>query len=155
MRRSRPIDGVHIHWSEARSGWLMTSSATPLTSAGEVKRKIDLLAPYEPSCSEIHDFFDTLLLPPLTSSTPSYRCELARPRRCPSSTIWRASCATSGTAMIAANSVLLILERLYERTPHRRFRRQNRRGEGRPKDHGQQQSRNAEREMIPERYSGE
>src|SRR5437868_4974418 len=45
MRRSRPMAGVHIHWSEARSGWLTMRTATPLTSAGALKRMTALLVP--------------------------------------------------------------------------------------------------------------
>ena len=93
MRRSRSMAGVHIHWSEARSVWLTISSATPFTSAGAVNRKIALLAPNEPMRRYSQRLTLTLLEAPITSSVPSYCCDLDRERFSDSATICRASCA--------------------------------------------------------------
>ena len=63
--------GVHIHWSDARSGWLTTSSATPFTSAGAVKRSTDLLEPCEPSRSNVQRLSEIFPLASNTCSMPS------------------------------------------------------------------------------------
>src|SRR5207247_11394823 len=71
MRRSRSMAGVHIHWSDARSGWFTTSSATPFTSAGAVKRSTTLLSPCEPRRSSVHRLSAILPLLSATWRTPS------------------------------------------------------------------------------------
>src|SRR4051812_13564858 len=127
------------------------SSATPFTSAGAVKRMTAFELPYDPSRIVCQDFFETLLLPPVTSRTPSYRCELARPRFCDSSTIWRASWAGAGTtSRMASADFLLIYQGLHQRAPHRRLGRQNCRRQGRAQDDGQQHERDPGREMVAE-----
>src|SRR3954466_15491704 len=124
------------------------SSATPFTSAGAVKRMTAFEFPYEPMRMVCQDFFETLLLPPITSRTPSYRCELTRPRFCDSSMIWRASWANAGTRKRNASAdFLLIFEGLHQRTAHRRLRGQNCRSEGRAQNDGNQHDRDSHREM--------
>src|SRR5262245_31574722 len=100
MRRSRPTAGVHIHWSEERSGWFTTSRATPLTSAGAEKRSIDLLSPCEPILSKFQRFSVTLLLLSMTFNVPSYRCDLETERFFASSTIVRGSCGRARVVRI-------------------------------------------------------
>src|SRR5580692_4170851 len=156
MRRSRSMAGVHIHWSEARSVWLTISSATPFTSAGAVKRRIALLVPNDPMRRYSQRLTLTLLDAPITSSVPSYCCDLDRDRFSDSATICRASCAEATLAIRSAKpSSLFILERLNQRSADRGLGRRDGGQKSYDQDSRHKPQRNSIRIFICEPYSGD
>src|SRR5579859_2197644 len=102
------------------------SSATPFTSGGDVKRRIALLWPCDPSRSKVQRFSLTFRFASNTCSVPVYRsdCErvLSWALRAISSASWPQSTAPASISRHA----LLILESLHQAGAYSRFGRPER-----------------------------
>src|ERR1035441_8363909 len=111
--------------------------------------------------SNIHRFKLILLPAPITSSVPSYCCDLDSPLFCDSATICRASCPHNPPATTTRNqkpetrNVLLIFQRLNQRPPHRRLRRPNRGDKRNGQYYGHQNKTDLIRIFVVETHPGQ